>query len=88
VVNTVERPETAEEAQKRAVQAEEEKKKAGKKVAPPKGKTEEVETRTVKEVMLDNLTLDAPLPKYVKWVTSQMQFIKDRSIRDAIVIKL
>ncbi len=39
----------------------------------------------MKDVVPGNLTLDTPLPKYSKWATSQIQFIKDRSIRDSYV---
>jgi len=88
VVNTFERPETEEEKQKRLAQAEDEKKKTGKKAPPSKGKAEEGEVKTIKEVVLDNLTLDGPFPKYVKWATSQIQFIKDRSIRDVNVFSM
>ena len=48
-----------------------------------KAKVEEPEIRKIKEVSVGNLTLDTLLPKYSKWVTSQIQFIKDRGIRDA-----
>ncbi len=55
-------------------------------VGKAKPTTEETETKLVKEVILDNLTLETVLPKYSKWATSQIQFIKDRSVRDAMVL--
>ena len=57
-------------------------------IAKAKAPAEESETKLIKEVVLDNLTLESVLPKHSKWATSQIQFIKDRSIRDAMVSRL
>jgi hypothetical protein len=50
-----------------------------------KGKVEE-EVKMVKEVVLSPLDMGPLMPLYSKWATSQLQFIKDRSIRDQIVL--
>jgi len=81
----VERDETSEETQKRLAQMEEEKKKAGKKRPPGKSKPEDQEPKKVKEAVLGDLMLALHLPKYSRWATSQIQFIKDRNIVDSYV---
>lgn len=86
VVKMMERDETPEETQKRLALAEEEKKKAGKKRPAGKPKPEDQEPKKVKEAVLGDLSLALPLPKYSRWVTSQIQFIKDRNIVDSYVV--
>lgn len=84
VVKMLERDETPEETQRRLAQAEEEKKKLKKRPAG-KPKPEDLEPKKVKEAVLGDLSLAFTLPLYSRWVTSQIQFIKDRNIVDCYV---
>ena len=88
VVKMKERDETPEETQKRLALLEEEKKKGGKKKPAGKPKAEDLESKKVKEAVLGDLSLALLLPKYSKWATSQIQFIKDRNIVDSYVVLL
>jgi len=83
----VERLETEAEVAKRtaAEKAAAADKKAAKK--PPAGKGAPVndpaeEPQTIQIPIDGSLDLSFLMPKYTKWVTSQFQFIRDRSIRD------
>lgn len=81
IIGYQERPETEEEMKKRK---EEEEKIAGKekKKPPKKGQEEEEEPQMVKVAIETNMDMGFLMPTYSKWLTSQIQFIKDRTIRD------
>lgn len=84
VIGYQERPETEEEMKKRK---DEEEKTAGKdkKKAPPKKGAEEEESAQMVRVAIEtNMDMGFLMPTYSKWMTSQIQFIKDRTIRDTI----
>lgn len=74
IVSYIERDETQEELENRK-QKELEKFAASKK----KGKPEDVHLGKVKEVKLTNLDLGKNLPLCCKWVSSQLQVLKDKA---------
>lgn len=83
VIGYQERPETEEEMKRRK---DEEEKLAGKdkkKPPPKKGGVEEEEPPQMVSVAIEtNLDMGFLMPTYSKWLTSQLQFIKDRTVRD------
>ena len=83
VIGYQERPETEEEMKRRK---EEEEKVAGKeKKKPPKKGAEETEQPQMVSVAIEtNLDMGFLMPTYSKWMTSQLQFIKDRTVRDTV----
>lgn len=59
--------------------------KGAKKKAPAKGApaTDPADEPQILQVPIDGcLDMSFNMPAYTKWVTSQLQFIRDRSIRD------
>ena len=82
-----ERMETEEEMNKRI---EEEEAKAAAAAAASKGKAKgkkedekpPPEPQKVHQAKENNLDVGNNMPKYVKWLVSQLQFCKDRVIRD------
>ncbi|CAI2360433.1 unnamed protein product [Moneuplotes crassus] len=76
-----ERPETEEEMK---IRKEEEEKAAGKdkKKAPKKGEDEE-QPQMARVAIECNMDMGFLMPTYSKWMTSQIQFIKDRTVRDS-----
>jgi hypothetical protein len=84
-----ERLETEEEVKKRKEEAEKlaaADKNAKKKPPPAKGAPVEADPMDKPQVLKipveNNMDMGFLMPVYSKWVTSQFQFIKDRSIRD------
>jgi hypothetical protein len=80
IIDYQERKETEDEMRRR----KEEEEKAGgkdKKKAPKKGDEEEEFQMTCVAVE-KNMDMGFLMPTYSKWMTSQIQFIKDRTIRD------
>jgi len=84
-----ERLETEEEVRKRKEEAEKlaaGDKNAKKKPPPAKGAPAQTdpmdEPQVLKFPVENNMDMGFTMPVYSKWVTSQLQFIKDRSIRD------
>lgn len=84
VIGYQERPETDEEMKKR----KDEEEKAGgkeKKKPPKKGQEEEKEQPQMVSVAIEtNMDMGFLMPTYSKWTTSQLQFIKDRTVRDTL----
>jgi hypothetical protein len=78
VVTFFEREETAEEFEARKVHEIE--RQATLKKA--KGKVEEPMPGKVREVKLGNIEMGRPMPSICKWISSQMQVIKDRGWKD------
>jgi len=81
----LERLETEEEVRRRR---EEEERKAAlektKKKALPKGQTDPAEEPQTLRIAIENpMDMGHLQPTYSKWLTSQLQFIKDRNIRDS-----
>ena len=84
-----ERLETEEEVKKRKEEAEKlaaNDKNAKKKAPPAKGAPAQTdpldEPQVLKVPVENNMDMGFTMPVYSKWVTSQFQFIRDRSIRD------
>lgn len=88
VIASEERLETEAEVKRRKEEAEKAAaadKGAKKKAPPPKGAPvadPADEPHSVKIPIDGCLDMSFLMPKYTKWVTSQFQFIRDRSIRD------
>lgn len=88
VISSEERLETEAEVQKRKEAAEKAAAadpKGKKKAPPPKGAPvadPADEPQSIKIPIDGCLDMSFLMPKYTKWVTSQFQFIRDRSIRD------
>lgn len=88
VIGYMERLESEGEVAKRKEAAEKAAaadKGAKKKAAPAKGApaTDPADEPQLVQIPIDgSLDMSFLMPKYTKWVTSQFQFIRDRSIRD------
>ena len=83
VISYQERPETEEEMKKRKDEEEKIAGKDKKKPPPKKGGVEEEEPPQMVSVAIEtNLDMGFLMPTYSKWLTSQLQFIKDRAVRD------
>jgi hypothetical protein len=78
VITSYPRDETLEEFEERK-QIEIQKLAATKK----KGKPEEIQVKKVKEVRVKDLEMGRPMPQYIKWMSSQLQVLKDANWRDA-----
>jgi len=82
VIGYQERPEAEDEMRRRK---EEEEKVAGKeKKKPPKKGEEEEQPQMMSVAIETNLDMGFLMPAYSKWITSQLQFIKDRTVRDTV----
>lgn len=83
IIGYQERPETEDEMLRRK---EEEEKAAGKdkKKAPKKGQEDEDMPQNIRVAIESNMDMGFLMPTYSKWLTSQLQFIKDRTVRDTI----
>lgn len=88
MIASEERLETEAEVQKRKEAAEKAAaadKGAKKKAPPPKGApvADPADEPQSIQIPIDGcLDMNFLMPKYTKWVTSQFQFIRDRTIRD------
>ena len=80
IIQMKERDETQKEMEQRIAQALEEAKE--KKGGKQKGKPEPAQIQKIKEVQMENMDMKIYKPLYCKWASSQIQFIKDRGIRD------
>jgi hypothetical protein len=84
IIGYQERPETEDEVKRR----KEEEDKAGgkdkKKAAPKKGDMDEEPAQMVRVAIETNMDMGFLMPTYSKWLTSQIQFIKDRTVRDTV----
>ena len=74
VVTTKERDETPEEFE---IRRQKEIEAQGK-----KKKIEEPQPKIVKEVVIGNIEMGKPLPAFCKWMSSQLQILKDRDWKD------
>ena len=83
IIGYQERPETEDEMLRRK---EEEEKVAGKdkKKAPKKGQEDEDIPQNIRVAIESNMDMGFLMPTYSKWLTSQLQFIKDRTVRDTL----
>ena len=80
VVTTYERNESADEFEAR--KAKELEKQAAQK--NKKAKPEEVLPGKIREVKLGNLEMGKPLPNYSRWMSSQLQILKDLKWKDPL----
>lgn len=84
VIGYQERPETEDEIRRRKEEEEKLGGKDKKKAPAKKGIEEEEPIQMVRVAIETNMDMGFLMPTYAKWITSQIQFIKDRTIRDNI----
>ena len=84
-----EREETPEEVELRVKElTEKQQQQQGKKKPGKKDEPIDTNPQKIKDIKLGNISMKDDIPAYAKWIASQLQIIKDRNIRDAIVRRI